>query len=104
MTYTHIKDIDAFLAANADRACTFEDMGNSLYSDIYKDAYGFRPRHTEVPFATVGDLYAEIDRIYESAREDERLDAERYARWQQEEKDAHNLELIAAERDWLTIS
>jgi|TARA_R110000824_G_scaffold379777_1_gene571869 hypothetical protein len=100
MTFTNIKDIDAFLAANADRACTFEDMGNSLYSDIYKDAYGFRPRHTEVPFATVGDLYKEIESLYAYQEEEARHEAKR----EQEEKDAHNLELIAAERDWLTIS
>ena len=100
MTYTHINDTNAFLAANADRPCTWEDISNSLYSDIYKDAYGFRPRHTEVPFATVGDLYKEIDSLH-AYREDE---ARHEAKRKQEEKDACNLELIAAERDWLTIS
>ena len=84
---------DTFLAANADRACTFEDMSNSLY----KDAHGFRPRHAEVPFATVGDLYKEIESMTGQVE-----------RWvalgMVEEKDANDLDLIAAERDWLTIS
>ena len=38
-------------------------MSASCYSDVYKDAHGFRPRHAEVPFKTVGDLYIEIDSL-----------------------------------------
>jgi len=100
----NIKDTEGWLAANADRACTWDDLSNSCWSDVYKDAHGFRPRPTEVPFATVGDLYADIDRMIESRKEWERLDAEHLAAWKQEEKDANDLELIASERDWLTIS
>ena len=99
ITYTHIEDTESFLAANADRPCTFEDMSNALYSDIYKEAYGVRPRPVEVPFATVGDLYKEIDSLYAYAQREAGLEAER----EQEEKDANDLDLIAAERDWLTI-
>ena len=55
-----------WLKANAELAakpCTWEDMSASCYSDVYKDAHGFRPRHAEVPFKTVGDLYIEIDSL-----------------------------------------
>ena len=100
MTYTHIKDIDGYLAANADRPCTWEDLANSCYSDIYKETHGFRPRPTEVPFATVGDLYKEIESLYAY----QEIEAQYEAKREQEEKDAYDLELIAAERDWLTIS
>jgi hypothetical protein len=100
-TYAYINkpDFRALVAASADRPCTWEDLGDSCYSDVYKETHGFRPRHTEVPFATVGDLYKEIDCLYAYAQREAGLEAER----EQEENDANDLGLIAAERDWLTI-
>ena len=62
-------NIDTWILENAERAkrpCTWEDMDAACYSDAYKDAYGFRPRHTEVPFETVGEMYVEIDRLVSS--------------------------------------
>ena len=104
MTFTNITDHKSFLAANAGRACTFEDMSNALYSDIYKETYGCRPHDTVVPFATVGDLYTEIDRLIASGEEQEQYNAECLANCKQEETDANDLDLIAQKFDWLTIS
>jgi hypothetical protein len=40
---------------------TARDEALSLYSDLYKDCYGFRPRFAWMAEATAEDFYREID-------------------------------------------
>ena len=47
------------------RPCTWQDLDDHLYSDLYKDLNGFRPRHDTVPFALYYDLLTWIARQQE---------------------------------------
>lgn len=59
----------------------------SMYSDVHKDAYGFRPRDWErVTLLTDEELQSEVDYLWKRAEEkserEDRYEAEALAEWQ----------------------
>ena len=55
--------IGRFVDTSDRRPCSWNDVDNSCYSDLHKEAVGYRPRDFDpaTKWKTVGDFYSEME-------------------------------------------
>ena len=79
---------------------TAREMLESIFSDSYKDAHGFRPRHVDTSTMSDADLHEAIEdnvRYWQQEEQWER-EAEEQARYDREAEIQHLMSLGAADR------